>query len=53
MADFTRLNASVSKLATDVDALIASQATTQGSVDAAADAVDAVDAKVVAATPTT
>ena len=50
MADLTRLNASVAKLSTDVDALIAAQ-TPQSAVDAAQAAVDTVDAKVVSATP--
>lgn len=53
MADLTRLNAATAKLATDVDALIASQGTTQTAIDTAAAAVEAVDAKVVAATPPT
>lgn len=47
------LNASVAKLSTDVDSLIAAGANTipQSAVDAAQAAVDAVDAKVVAALP--
>jgi hypothetical protein len=51
MADTTKLTASVAKLTTDVGAFLASQANDQPAVDAAQLAVDAVDAKIVAATP--
>ncbi len=51
MADVSKLNAAVTKLSTDVDGLIASQAGVQPAIDAATDAVTAVDTKVVAATP--
>jgi len=52
-ADFTALNAAVAKLSTDVDALVAAQQpSVQPQVDAATAAVQAADAKVVAATPT-
>lgn len=53
MADTSKLTAATAKLSADVDALIAAQANAgQPAVDAATDAVNAVDAKVVAATPT-
>ena len=52
MADTSKLTAATAKLSADVDALIAAQANAgQPSIDAATDAVNAVDAKVVAATP--
>lgn len=59
MADFTALNAAITKLQSDVDALTAgtsaavaaAEAANQSSVDAATAAVQAVDATVVAATP--
>lgn len=52
MGDLSRLNASVAKLSTDVDTLIASQgASDQAAIDQAQAAVDAVDTKVVTATP--
>ncbi len=52
MADLSKLNAAVAKLNTDVDSLIASDTTTvQPAIDAATTAVEAVDAKVVAAIP--
>ena len=49
MGDLSKLNAATTKLSTDVDALIASS--DQTAIDAATAAVDAIDAKVVAATP--
>jgi len=53
MADTSKLTAATAKLSADVDALIAAQANAgQPAIDAATDAVNAVDAKVVAATPT-
>ena len=56
MADFTNLNAAIAKLGTDVDALVAASsaasAVVQPAIDSAATAVEAADAKVVAATPT-
>ena len=51
MADTSKLTAAVSKLATDVQALIASDANNQAAIDAATSAVAAVDATVAAATP--
>lgn len=51
MADTSKLTASVNKLSTDVDALLASSANDQPAIDAAQQAVDAVDQKVLAATP--
>ena len=51
MADTSKLTAAVGKLSTDVDALIASESGTQPAIDAATSAVEAVDAKVTAATP--
>lgn len=52
MGDVSKLNASVAKLSTDVDALIAAQGQRdQAAIDQAQAAVDAVDSKVVAATP--
>lgn len=51
MGDVSKLNASVAKLGGDVDTLLASSASDQPAIDAAQVAVDAVDAKVVAATP--
>ena len=51
MADTSKLTASVAKLSTDVDALLASSANDQPAIDAAQAVVDAADAKVVAATP--
>jgi cell division protein FtsB len=53
MADFSKLNASVAKLQTDVAALLAAQPNVQPQIDAAQAAVDQIDATVVAATPTT
>ncbi len=54
MADFTKLNAAVTKLGNDVDALITADTTVvQPAIDAATAAVAAVDGKVVAATPAT
>lgn len=50
MADVSKLNDAVTKLSTDVDALIASQAAVQPAIDSATAAVTAVDDKVVAAT---
>jgi len=50
--DFTALNAAISKLQTDVNTLIASKTqTNQAAIDSATAAVNAVDASVVAATP--
>jgi hypothetical protein len=55
MADFSKLNASVAKLSSDVDTFLskaaAASAAEQPTIDAAQAAVDAADAKVVAATP--
>jgi hypothetical protein len=52
MADFSVLNANVAQLSADVDKLVATQpADPQPQIDAAAQAVADVDAKVVAATP--
>lgn len=52
MADVSKLNEAVATLSADVDKLIASDSTTvQPAIDAATAAVQAVDAKVVAATP--
>ena len=52
MADLSKLNAATTQLSTDVDALIAADAAqTQPAIDAATAAVEAIDAKVVAATP--
>ena len=53
MADTSKLTASVTKLTTDIDAFLAAQANDQPAIDAAQQAVDAADAKVVAATPPT
>ncbi len=54
MADLSKLNAITTKLNSDVDALIASKpADVQPAIDAATDALTAVDTKVVAATPAT
>jgi len=57
MADFTKLNTDIATLATDADALIALKPTEdpaiQTGIDAAAAAVQAVDAKVKAALPPT
>jgi outer membrane murein-binding lipoprotein Lpp len=50
MADLSKLNAAVTQLSTDVDALIAANAAVQPAIDTATSAVQAVDAKVVAAT---
>ena len=53
MADVTELNDAVTKLNTDVDTLIAAKGVeVQPAIDAATVAVQAVDAKVVSATPT-
>ncbi len=53
MGDTSKLTDAVTKLGTDVDTLIAAQGTSdQSAIDAATSAVEAVDAKVVAATPT-
>jgi outer membrane murein-binding lipoprotein Lpp len=52
MADLSKLNAAVQQLSADVDKLIAADTTTvQPAIDAATTAVQAVDAKVVAAIP--
>lgn len=52
MADFTKLNDAVAKLSTDVDTLVAAEASkTQPAIDSATAAVEAADAKVIAATP--
>ena len=52
MGDVSKLTAAVTKLSTDVDALLAAQgASDQAAIDAQTTAVTAVDAKVVAATP--
>lgn len=55
MAELDNLNSNVAKLSTDVDALLARPVPPAGvdpaAVQAAADAVAAIDAKVVAATP--
>ena len=52
MADVSKLNAAVTTLGAHVDALIASQGpSNQAAVDSSTTAVQAVDAKVVAATP--
>lgn len=51
MADFTVLTNATNKLDTDVKALIASQASVQPAIDAAAAVVQAIDDQVVAATP--
>jgi hypothetical protein len=51
MADISKLTAAVAKLSTDVDALIALNGNAQPAIDIATAAVEAVDAKVVAATP--
>lgn len=52
MADVSKLNEAVATLSADVDKLIASYSTTvQPAIDAATAAVQAVDTKVVAATP--
>jgi hypothetical protein len=66
VTDFSRFNASLGKLTTDVAALVAADtaeeaaeaaaaaaqaAADQAAVDTAADAIDAADATVVAATP--
>jgi hypothetical protein len=46
------LNANIAKLKTDVDSLIASQtSSSEAAIQAAADAVAAIDTEVVAATP--
>ena len=50
MGDLSKLNTSVSNLSTAVDGLIASQASDQPGIDAATTAVDAITAKVTAAT---
>ncbi len=52
MADVSKLNDAVAKLNTDVDALVAARPKDpQPAIDAATDAVLAVDQKVVNATP--
>jgi cell division protein FtsB len=52
--DFSKLQASIAKLQTDVSALIAAkEQNNQAAIDAAQVAVDAVDSTVVAATPPT
>lgn len=51
MSDLSKLNSTTAKLSTDVDALIASQTSDQPAIDAATAAVQAVDDKVIAATP--
>ena len=51
MADTSKLTAAVQNLSSDVDALIASQATAQAAIDAATQAVTDVDTKVKTATP--
>jgi outer membrane murein-binding lipoprotein Lpp len=57
MAKFDTLNANITELGTDVDALIAAKGqedpAIQTAIDAAATAVQAVDTKVKAALPTT
>ncbi len=55
MADFSKLDASVSKLKTDTEtyiaAVAAAKAAVQPGIDNAQVAVDAIDAEVLAATP--
>lgn len=52
MAAIDTLNANIAKLKTDVEAFIASHTTnSEAQIQAAADAVAAVDAEVLAATP--
>lgn len=52
MAAIENLTANLTKLKTDVDALVASKtAATEAAIQTAADAVAAIDAEVVAATP--
>lgn len=51
MAAIDNLTANVAKLSADVDSLLANQGPSEASVQAAADAVAAADAKIVAVLP--